>query len=177
MKLALGVVLLLSLFIIGFFIYQSIKEKHTLARTVTYILIFGFIIVLFNLFTLFAPNASICSFGYSIYFIASDWMLYFLLQFSLEYIGNHFEDHVKRKPMICLLALDSIFIFFNNFADYLYTSKAVTLFDGEIYYELEVTPFFYVHYGIILMLVTFCLISLFYKSFTAPLFYRRKHHL
>ncbi len=175
MKLALGVVLLLSLMVIAFFIYQSIREKHVLARTVSNILVLGFIIVLFNLITLFAPNEIICSFGYSIYFIASDWMLYFLLKFSLEYIGNHFEQHVKRKAMICLLTADSIFILFNIFVGYLYTLKQVILFENEIYYELEVTPFFYVHYGIVLMLVTFCLISLFYKSFTAPLFYRAKY--
>lgn len=174
MKLLLGGILLLSMIVIGYFIYQSYKEKHTLAKTVCRILIFGFTIIFFNLITLYTDSEAVCAFAYGIYFMASDWMLYYLFRFSLEYIGNRFEDHVKKPLMLLLLSIDCISILCNSFFGHLYSLIPVTMF-GENYYELAVTPLFYIHYGIILMLVTFCLISLFYKAFTAPLFYRRKY--
>lgn len=174
MKLLLGGILIVSMIVIGYFIYQVHKEKHVLTRTVGRILLFGITIVLFNLITLYAPTESVCSFAYGIYFMASDWMLYYLLRFSLEYIGNRFEDHVKKPLMILLLSVDCISIMCNNIFEHLYTLVPVTV-AGEPFYELAVAPLFYTHYAIVLMLVTFCLISLFYKAFTAPRFYRRKY--
>lgn len=175
MKPFLGVILIASLIIIGFFIFRAYKETHTLARTVGRIFISGFMIILFNILTLYAWSEQVCAFGYGIYFIATDWLLYSLLRFSLEYIGNRFEDHVKKLPMLLLLVLDSVSILCNNFFGHLYHVTPVTLFGDELYYELNTHPLFFTHYGIILMLVAFCLISLFYKAVTAPLFYRSKY--
>ena len=175
MKLLLGGLLILSMIIIGIFIYRSYKEaQHSLARTVERILILGFVIVFCNMITLFTKSEAVCSFAYGIYFISSVWMLYYLLRFSLEYIGNRFEDHVKVPLMIFVLWCDSASILCNNFFGHLFYLIPTT-FMAENYYELSVTPFFFFHYAIILMLVTFCLISLIYKAFTAPLFYRRKY--
>jgi len=175
MKFLLGGILIISLLIIAFFIYRVYRDtKNPLSRTVGRILLFGFIIVLFNIITLYTSSEAVCLLAYGIYFMASDWMLYYLLKFSLEYIGNRFEDHVKKPFMILLLTADCISILCNSFLDHLYYLIPVTLYD-EDFYELAVTPFFYTHYAIVLMLVTFCLISLFYKAFSAPLFYRRKY--
>ena len=175
MKLLLGTFLIIFMIIIGIFIYRSYKEEQrTLAKTVRHILSMGFIIIFCNMITLFTKSEAVCSFAYGIYFISSVWMLYYLFRFSLEYIGNRFEDHVKVPLMIFVLWCDCISILCNNFFGHLYYLIPTT-FLGENYYELAVTPFFFFHYAIILILVTFCLVSLFYKSFTAPLFYRKKY--
>ena len=175
MKLLLGSILLVSMLVIGIFIYRAHKDsEHSLARTVVRILIFGFTIIFFNFITLYTTSEAVCSFAYGIYFMASDWMLYYLFHFSLEYIGSKFEDHVKKPLLLFILSVDCLSILCNNFFDHLYSLVPVTMFD-ENYYELSVTPLFYIHYGIVLLLVIFCLISLFYKSFTAPLFYRKKY--
>lgn len=174
MKTFLGAVLALSLVVIGAFIYRASKEEHALARIVKRIFICGFLIILFNILMLYAWSPEVCSFGYSVYFIATDWLLYYLLQFSLEYIGSHFEERVKKKPIILLLAADSLAIFCNIFFGYLYELNEVIMF-GDVYYELSVHPFFFLHYGIVMLLVIFSLTSLFYKSIVAPLFYRRKY--
>lgn len=175
MKSFLCAVLVISLVIIGAFIYRSYKEKHALSRTVGRIFICGFVIIFFNILTLYAGTVSSCSFYYGFYFIATDWLLYYLLRFSLEYIGNRFEDHVKRIPMLLLLSCDSLSILCNSYFGHLYELTPLTLFEDELYYEMVIHPLFFTHYSIILMLVLFCLISLFYKSFTAPLFYRSKY--
>lgn len=175
MKPYLCAILVISLIAIGAFIYRTYKEKHALAETVGRIFISGFIIILFNILTLYARTDAFCSFCYGIYFISTDWLLYYLLHFSLEYIGNRFENHVKKVPMLIILVLDSLSILCNSVFGHLYKLHPLILFEDELYYELEVRPFFFTHYGIILLLVAFCLISLFYKSFTAPLFYRGKY--
>lgn len=174
MKLLLGTILTVSLIIISIFILKVFKEKHKLAITVRRLLITGFVVVAVNIISLFTESEAQCLFAYSVYFMATDWLVYFLFNFSIEYIGNEFEKHIKKSLMWLVLLADCIFIFLNNFLEHLFVLKPVTLFD-ENYYELTVKPPFFIHYGVIIMLVAFCLISLFYRSVNAPVFYRKKY--
>lgn len=175
MKILLATILTVALVVIGICIFKTYKEKHRLAKIVRNILLTGLLIVLFNLVSLLTRFEPVCLVAYSAYFVASDWLLYFLLQFSLEYIGNDFEKHVKKKYMCLLLLADSANILLNNVFEHLYTLKHVSLFGGESYYELVVYWPFAVHYFIILMVAAFCLISLFYGALKAPVFYRKKY--
>lgn len=175
MKTFLCAELVISLIIICLFVYQAHRTKHAFAGTVSLIFILGFVIMLSNIPILYARSKVFCALGYVIYFTSADWLLYHLLHFSLEYIGNRFENHVKKGPMLLLLGADSLSIICNLFLGHLYRLEAVTPYRGNGYYEIEMSPLFYIHYGIVLMLVTFCLISLFYKSVTAPIFYRSKY--
>ncbi len=175
MKLLLASILSVALLVIGFYIYRTRKEKMALARVVGRILFVGWIIVLFNLLSLLTKSEMVCAFAYSVYFVATDWLLYYLLRFSLEYIGNDFERFVKKSLMIFILAADSVSVLLNNFFGHMFQLRPVTLYGGELFFELETKGPFYLHYSIIVMLVLFCLITLFYRSVTAPVFYRKKY--
>lgn len=84
------------------------NETHRLARTVGRILAVGFIIVLFNIVSLFTESETVCLFAYSVYFVPAIWMLYFLIHFSMEYNDVEFENYIKRKDMLALLLADSV---------------------------------------------------------------------
>ncbi len=174
-KIIVGSILLVSMIIIGYYISKSYKQQHKLAETVRKILQIGFLIVMVNAICILTDSKLFCMFTYSIYFIAADWLLYYMFQFSLEYIGNVFEQHVKKKLMLLLLTVDSLFLITNTLFQHLFTLTPVFLFDGQSYYKLNVTPLFYIHYSVIMMLIIFCLISLFYGFLHAPYFYRKKY--
>lgn len=175
MKLLLGVLLAGAFFIIAYYIYRTCREKHKLAWTVRMILCIGALIVLANFVSLYTTTEFFCTLAYTVYFVGTDWMLYYLLCFSLEYIGNDFEHHVRKKILLLVLLLDSVSLVLNNIYHHLFWLNPVRLFGGEGYFELETKPWFYLHYAIIILLVSFCLIALFYRSFTAPMFYRKKY--
>lgn len=174
MKLLLGTILFLSLVVIGFFVVKVFHEKEELAVTVRRLLIMGFVVVAVNLLSLCTTSEKQCLMAYCIYFIATDWLGYFLFKFSVEYIGNTFEDFVRKKLMWLFLLADSLFVFSNFFWKHSFVVNPVNVF-GEGYFELIVKPPFYIHYAVIVMLVTFCLISLFYRSVKSPAFYRKKY--
>ncbi len=174
MKLLLGAILTFALFILGYFIYRTYKEKHTHASLVRRILALGLLIVFFNIVSLFTRHEWICVLAYAGYFIAADWMLYYLLRFSISFIGKRFEDYVKKWLMVLLLFCDSILIAFNNQNSFLYTVTPVEV-NTENFFELNITPVFYAHFFFSLLLATFTLIALFYGSVKAPLFYRKKY--
>ncbi len=177
MKLLLGAILIVALLIIGICTVKTYKEKHQIAKTARRVLQIGFAIVFFNIVSLYTTSEAVCLWAYSMYFMASDWLLYYFFKFSLEYIGNRFEEHVKKNYMIALLVADSLSILINNFTEHMYSLNKVVMFGGEVFYELKVGLFFYLHYAIALMLVIFTLISLFYGVFTAAKFYRNKYLL
>ena len=146
MKLLLATILTVALIVIGYYIYKTGKEKKKIARTVGRIMLTGWLIVLFNLISLVTRYESVCSIAYSFYFIASNWMLYYLFRFSIDYLGYHFERHINRPVLITVLILDSLSVLLNSVFGHLFELRHVEMFGGESYYELAVRPLFYVHY-------------------------------
>ena len=99
MKLILSAILTFALVIIFNCILRLHKRQDNLTRTVRRILWIGSSIIAFNLWSLLSLSEWWVEIAYICYFIATDWLLYYLLRFSLEYIGRRFEDYVKR-PLI-----------------------------------------------------------------------------
>lgn len=177
MKIGMGTLLTIGLIIMGYCVIRASREKHKLAQIVKQIIGIGFVVVLSNIVVLFTQYEIVCFVAFSIYFIGMDWMLYYLLQFSLEYIGSDFDKHVKRKIMLALLFADSISIILNNVFRHLYTITDRVMFNGDSCFGLDTKPAFYIHHCFAFMMAVFCLISLYYRAFKAPAFYRPKYML
>lgn len=74
MKLVLGAFLVITLFVIGHYIFKvhARIEESKLGHTVAWLLKIGFIIVLFNLINLFIPAKLPSLIAYSVYFISTN---------------------------------------------------------------------------------------------------------
>lgn len=177
MKIGIGTLLTIGLIVIGYCIIRANKETHKLAQIVKKLLGIGFLVVFFNILALFTYSELVCYFAFSAYFIGMDWMLYYLLQFSVEYVGNNFEKKLNRKLLIVLLLADTISIIINNATGHLYTVTEQLMFNGDNCFGLIVKPLFYTHHGLALLLAIGCLVSLYYGAFKAPAFYRPKYTL
>lgn len=177
MKLMLASVLILALIVVSNCIIRLQRRWDALARTVRRILYIVLAIIAFNMWSMLTLSRNWAAVAYAAYFIATDWLLYYLLKFSVEYIGHRFEDHVKKPLMLAFLWFDSIFIAANSIFGHLYSLDVIYLFGGEKFFELHTFSAFYVHYGIVMMLAVFSLASLFFGAFKAPIFYRRKYLL
>lgn len=175
MKLFIGIVLALAIVITVTCLLFSHFKQHNLKRLVQLILGIALLIILNYEAVLFLENERENLFVHSIYFVATDWILYYMLQFSIQFSGGDFDRYVNRKLMILLLAADGISLLLNTVFCHLFTLYLVSGYDGETFYAMTTTPFFYIHYFIIIMLVTFCLASLFHRAVCAPLFYRGKY--
>ena len=175
MKLLFTIILVLAVFIIGYFMLRTYRERHKLSDTVGIVLYLGLAMVFFNMIALLTETKDVYLLMYSGYFIASDWLFYYLLYFSIEFIGNDFDKYVRRKFICVLLFADSLSVGMNNVFGHLFDAERVTLFDNEQFFQLVLTPYFLIHYVIVLMMVVLCLISLMKKVIQAAVFYRRKY--
>ncbi len=175
MKITIATAFIISMIIVMICFMSTLKKKHKLLSVVRGMLIIGFIAVAANLLILLSMNEQLDLLGYCLYFVTTDWVLYLLLYFSLEYIGNRFEKHVNKIGMLILLTVDSLSSLLNFFFGHLFELKPITWFGESGYFELELKTLFYFHYAIILMLVVFCLISLVYGTVKAPDMYKQKY--
>lgn len=179
MKITLAVAMMIAMGMLGICIFKTYKEKnkYELAQIVRSTLIAGFAIVFVNFISLLMINKTIALVNYSIYFICADWMMYFLFKFSIIYMGEDLKKFVNIKIMYLVLTADCISILLNIPFEHLFSIKESTLFEDEIYFHIDTTNLFYTHYAIILMLAVFTLITLYYKAFNSPAFYRSKYLL
>ena len=174
MKIITGIILTIAWFLIGLCYVKARKEKHKLAVTVRRLIAVGFFIVFFNAVGLFTNYAIVNNIARCLYFVATNWLLYFLLKFSIEFNGKRFEDHVKKPVLIALLVADSASMDLNIVFNHVFDVEPVTVM-GETFFDVHLKSGFYPHYAMIIFMVVCCLISLFYGCIKAPLFYRKKY--
>ena len=174
MKILIVTLFFISLVILGICIYKTNKDKRAITKTVMGVLVFGFVIVFVHSAILLAPNETVAKLSYSVYSVSALWLLYYLLSFSIEFIGEKMDKHVNKKLMLFLLAADSVSLLLNNVFGHVFDVKKVSAF-GDEFYDTVYKPVYYIHYVLIIMLIVFSLISLYYQSVKSPLFYRRKY--
>ena len=152
MKLLLAVSMSIAMAMFVVCIFKTYKEKNKpdLAKIVRRVLELGFGIVLVNFVSLLVPNRLVVMICYCLYFSLADWMLYFLFKFSTYFMGKgeQFEKIMKIKIVYTLLGLDCISILLNIFFEHQFSVHESVMFKGELYYYIQPTGYFYIHYVI-----------------------------
>ena len=100
MKAFLIVAIGLALIVVGYYIFKAYTKEHKLAVLVARILQVGFIVLLANFVMTVWATELICKICYCVYFIATDWLVYYVLKFSINYINLSYEKYVKDNYMI-----------------------------------------------------------------------------
>ncbi len=147
------------------------KSEKAIAATVSKLLHVAIAAVVVNIVALFSGNRTVSTLAYGIMFAIYDWVIYFMLKFSLEYIGERIEKHVKLKLMWLLLAADGIQMIANTIYGHAFTCEEYVFKDGAVGYRFTPELFYYVHLVLAYMLVIFCFITLIYKICVVPVFY------
>lgn len=148
------------------------KSKKTIARTVTKLLCMAAFAVAMNILAMFSGNWTVSTVAYGVLFAAYDWVLYFLLQFSMEYIGERMEKYVKVKLMWLVLAVDGLQMIANVFFGHAFLCEPHMFRDGVQAYNFEGIGFYYLHLVVAYMLVIFSFITLAYKVSMVPYIYK-----
>ena len=177
MRIQIEGILTITFLVLLMCIVKSNRQNHKLTQVIRRILLLSTSVVLFNMANLYVEDIVPCRVAYSFLMISSDWMLYNLFFFSLEWIDSKLQKWVCKPLLRILVILDSVSLFCNIFFRHMFDLEPVTLYDNEIYFRLITTPFYSLHFGLIALLAVASLILLFYKAITAPLFYRSKYLL
>lgn len=169
--------LAITFFVILLCIAKTVKQEHKLTPVIRRILWFGALVVFFNIGTIHMEDITLCRISYSLLMISSNWMLYNLLFFSLEWIESKLQKWIPKPVVGMLVFLDSVSIFMNIFTQHLFDLQPIEIYEEEICFKLMPSSLYNIHFWLVAALSIFSLVLLFYKAVTAPLFYRSKYLL
>ena len=175
MKVALMLLLGLAAMILINCTYKTSKSKKKIAVPMIKLLRAATMAVILNLVVLALPIPWLSGFMYSLYYANISWMMYFMLCFSLEYIGKKPEQYINIKLMRLLLSLDSVSLMLNSVFHHAFTLKRYDTWGGGYCYVSEHGAYQEIHCFFIHLLMTFIFMALGYQTIRAPKVYRRKY--
>ena len=155
--------------------YKASKSEKKGANTLRKLLLAVLTAVIVTFIIVFSESESISKVMYSIYAVEMTWMMYFMLYFSMEYIGSSLEKHISLKLLHVILLLDTASLLLNNVFGHALSVKKVVLEGDHIYYSSVYEPYYRIHLFIVNILMLSILLALIYKTVSAPKLYRRKY--
>ncbi len=175
MRFAFMILLVIAAFILVNCIYQTSKSKKRIAPPMIKLLRTSLVAVCLNFCILAFPVQWLSYILYSLYFSDIAWMMYFMLSFSMEYIGVRPEKYIKKKLIWVILVLDSVSLMLNMFFKHAFTTRLYNTLGGGSCYIADHGAYLRVHSVLVFVLLGSTFITFVYRLIKAPAVYRKKY--
>ena len=156
-------------------VIKSYSSQKNIAKALRHLMIAAMVAIVASVVDIASLSESACMIASSIFFVAMDWVLYYMMKFVMEYTAS--KNLLTDGPKIfgVILMLDSISMFLNIFFHHAFTVGPVTTAGGETFYRLNYQIAYPIHMGISYLLIVFAIISLIVKAVRSPQTYRFKY--
>ena len=175
MKVAFMVLLGIAAIVLLNCIYKTSKSNEKIANPMIKLLRSSLVAVCLNFVIMILPIQWLSNFLYSLYFGNISWMMYFMLCFSLYYIGSAPEKHIKIPLMRLMISVDCVSLMLNSIFGHAFTTKLYDTWGTGFCYVPVHGFYMQIHGFIVHMLMAFIFIALSYQTVKAPRVYKRKY--
>ncbi len=175
MKVAFMVLLGIAAIVLLNCIYKTSKSNKKIANPMIKLLRSSLVAVCLNFVIMILPIQWLSNFLYSLYFGNISWMMYFMLCFSLYYIGSTPEKHIKIPLMRLMISVDCVSLMLNSVFGHAFTTELYDTWGTGFCYVPVHGFYMQIHGFIVHMLMTFIFIALSYQTVKAPRVYKRKY--
>ena len=163
--------------ILLFFLLKIKMKKQNITTIIVRLLTSSSIAIMANIGIMYLQNERMSLIAYCVSFIATDWMLYYMLRFAFEYTGYAFIDNKDIRKLFYALVVDALIMEVNIFTKIAFSVESVVMPDHIMYNRLNVTPLYYYHLGLAYGMVACTMGCLLYKSYKAVTLYARKYFI
>lgn len=111
-----------------------------------------------------------------LYFLSTDWLVVYLLLFTVAYTRVEPPSRLPRRIIGLLAGLDSISLVVNTFTHHMFELEALA--DEKLktnYWEIRLKPQHYVHRVFVYAIVMYSLVILIYRLVRAPRMYKKRY--
>lgn len=123
-----------------------------------------------------ADRYGLACFAGGLYFLATDWLVVYLMLFAAAYTQVSPPSKVPRRIIGLLAVIDSVSFVINAFTHHMFDLKAMTAPGWGIrYWDVSFTPLHYVHRFFVYSLVLYSLCIFFYRFVKSPSIYKSKY--
>lgn len=150
------------------------KSKRYISRYLIKMLWCAVISVIANMIQVQSSTEVICNIAYAVFFIATDWILYYWFLFSVEFCCFEQNWHHCNQVFKGIILIDVAALIANPIFGHMYSCRIKEI-AGTIFYQYDMHPLFYVHLFIVYFLAFFSFIHLLIRSANCPKMYRIKY--
>lgn len=122
---------------------RRIREKYS--TWLFYALNVGALAIIANILIALSFNSMMADISYCMYFIAVDWIIFFLCAFCIAYTEPGKSLTSLKIAAICIMGIDSIGILLNPFTEFSYLVKETEHYGGTVFYQIVPLGPYYVH--------------------------------
>ena len=175
MKTGYAIAFAVTVLVLCYGVMISAKSDRKIARTVGHLLGYAAVAALANLVAIISESESISLGAYSVYYACLDWTVYYMLIYAAQYTGHEIGMKTAKRIMGTILGVDSISMLLNAVLHHAFLCGTVQTKTGEIYYHIEPLVPYYVHLGVVYVLVGTILLFLIVKTVQSPMVYHPKY--
>lgn len=174
MRYSFLILLLLAIFSLFYLVRRIKTRKQYFPDSILKLVGSGVIVEICHVVIMLSAQIHISAVAYCVYLAATEWMGYYLLLFSLEYIGEANHDFFKKPMAIGLILADNISLAVNIFTGHYFTLKQFSEETGHFWYVMDLNPAFFIHLTWAYALISMSIACMVYKSFLSSSIYRKK---
>lgn len=161
-------------FIVLYYLIRSFSHREELAKRMRYFLFFGWLVIVSYSITLFSNTEIINSIGHSLVFICIDYLLFNLVEYSIEYNKSKIIFKNIKIFFEFFILIDTIIFLFNPWTNFAISYSPFFL-NNELYLIYHPKLWFDIHllacYGMILIFI----LAFADKAYHTPKEYRIKY--
>ena len=132
--------------------------------------------IFLDMMTLLVTQISWGMFFYSLFFISTDWLIYCIWEFVLNYTEIERSKYINLRLLRIMMYVDSVSLLCNQIFHHAFGCKK-ELVAGETYIRVQGYFWYFLHAALLCMIILFIVITLIYRSYNAPALYQKKYGL
>lgn len=175
MKTAYAIAFVVASICLLFCIYKAGKDDRKIAVIVGKLLCSALIATMINIVIILTTDKNVCMVAYSAFFACMDWLLLYLLLFTLEFSNSSRPWLVNVKIWGILLGLDSVSMMVNTVFHHAFDCIEVPTGYGDTCFKPVHHVYYNIHLGLCYFLIASAMITLIYKMVKAAEAYRGKY--
>lgn len=134
-------------------IYSAHKSEAKISNTWFQLLTSALLAVCANYVILLSGNKFVSMWAFVVYYVSTDWMLFYLLLFVSKYCNKDFVKYPREWLIKAIILVDTLLLIANVFKPFMFDLEKSQVVYGTIRYVVQFKPLLYVHYAFAYLLV------------------------
>ncbi|MCR5469105.1 MAG: EAL domain-containing protein [Lachnospiraceae bacterium] len=175
MRYAFLTLLFLAIVVLIYLVRKVQSRRQFFPSTIIKLMNVGLIVEICHVVIMLTTQVYLSSFAYWLYLVATEWMGYYLVLFSLEYIGEANHPWFKKQVVIGLIMADTVSLGVNIVTEHLYSLVRYSDDGFHFWYVMDITSAFFTHLFWTYFIITLSIICMGYKALKTSAIYRKKY--
>ena len=164
MSMWLEILFKIEIAVMVFCIISAYRSEKKMSRTWFQLLTSALMAVGANYAVLLSPSKLFSMWAYVVYYVSTDWLIFYLLLFVSKYCNKDFVKYPRENIIRGVILVDTIGLMLNVPFHFMFDLEKMQNIYGATRYVVQFQPVMYVHYAFAYVLAANALVVLFRRA-------------